>query len=51
MSSRTKQVLPELSPLPDEVYPLDYEKRKPDQGYYVALGLVMSVWMITPLCW
>ncbi|WWC65979.1 uncharacterized protein I303_108601 [Kwoniella dejecticola CBS 10117] len=46
----TKEVLPSLSPLPDEVYPLENEKKKPDQGYYVALGLVMSVWMITPLC-
>ncbi|WWC92942.1 uncharacterized protein L201_007905 [Kwoniella dendrophila CBS 6074] len=49
MSPKLKDALPELSPLPDEVYPIQHEKRKPDQGYYVALGLVMSVWMITPL--
>ncbi|WWD04281.1 hypothetical protein V865_002349 [Kwoniella europaea PYCC6329] len=49
MPSKISQVLPQLSPLPDEVYPMEYEKNKPDRGYYVALGLVLSVWMITPL--
>ncbi|WWC73569.1 uncharacterized protein I206_107541 [Kwoniella pini CBS 10737] len=46
----TKEFLPSLSPLPDEVYPLENVKKKPDQGYYIALALVLSVWMITPLC-
>ncbi|OCF35143.1 hypothetical protein I316_03185 [Kwoniella heveanensis BCC8398] len=45
-----KPSLPFLTPLPDEVYPREVERRKPDRGYYVALGMVMSVWMITPLC-
>ncbi|WVQ96095.1 hypothetical protein IAU59_003196 [Kwoniella sp. CBS 9459] len=46
----TKPSLPSLTPLPDEVYPIEKGRRKPDTGYYVALGLVMSVWTITPLC-
>ncbi|WVQ79387.1 hypothetical protein IAT38_001484 [Cryptococcus sp. DSM 104549] len=41
--------LPQLTPLPDEEYPRLLEERKPDRGYYIALGMVMSVWMITPL--
>jgi hypothetical protein len=40
-----------LEALPDEVYPRVIDKRQPDGGYYIALGLVLSVWMITPLCW
>ncbi|WRT69556.1 uncharacterized protein IL334_006543 [Kwoniella shivajii] len=48
--SKSKFVVPPLTPLPEEVYPVQHEAKKPDQGYYVALGLVMSVWMITPLC-
>ncbi|WVR08179.1 hypothetical protein IAU60_005225 [Kwoniella sp. DSM 27419] len=42
--------LPALTPLPDEVYPRDVQVRKPDRGYYVAMGLVMLVWSVTPLC-
>lgn len=38
-----------LLPLPEEKYPRAVADRKPDRGYYVALGLVLSVWMITPL--
>lgn len=38
-----------LGPLPDDNYPRVIEDREPSRGYYVALGLVLSVWMITPL--
>ncbi|ODO00734.1 hypothetical protein L198_03060 [Cryptococcus wingfieldii CBS 7118] len=41
--------LTQLTPLPDEEYPRLCEERKPDRGFYIALGLVISVWMITPL--
>ncbi|WVO13818.1 hypothetical protein L204_101441 [Cryptococcus depauperatus] len=41
--------LPQLTPLPFEEYPRLIEERSPDKGYYIALGMVMSVWMITPL--
>ncbi|WWD20201.1 hypothetical protein CI109_104677 [Kwoniella shandongensis] len=42
--------LPSLTPLPDEEYPRIVDSRRtPDRGYYIALGLVLSVWMITPL--
>jgi hypothetical protein len=40
-----------IEPLPEEKYPRIIEKGKPDKGYYIALGLVLSVWMITPLSW
>lgn len=40
-----------LSPLAEEKYPRSVERGGPDEGYYIALGLVMSVWMITPLSW
>ena len=40
-----------LEPLPEEKYPRVVKKRVPEQGYYIALGLVMLVWMITPLSW
>ncbi|GFZ43636.1 hypothetical protein JCM24511_01356 [Saitozyma sp. JCM 24511] len=39
----------DLLPLPEDKYPREVESREPDQGYYVALGLILSVWMITPL--
>lgn len=45
------QRLDELPALPDEKYPRVREVRSPDQGYYVALGLIMAVWMVTPLSW
>jgi hypothetical protein len=45
------ETLSALPPLPDEKYPRLVEKGKPDRGYYIALGLVLSVWMITPLSW
>ena len=38
-------------PLPEEKFPRVIDKREPEQGYYIALGVVMSVWMITPLSW
>ncbi|KAL0250013.1 hypothetical protein I308_103316 [Cryptococcus tetragattii IND107] len=41
--------LPQLTPLPDEEYPRRLEERKPDRGYYIAMGLVLMVWMITPM--
>lgn len=41
----------ELLPLPPETYPRVIDQRKPDKGYYVALCLILSVWMITPLAW
>ncbi|ORX37879.1 hypothetical protein BD324DRAFT_578355 [Kockovaella imperatae] len=36
-------------PLPEEIYPRVIEKHIPERGYYIALGLIMSIWMITPL--
>jgi hypothetical protein len=41
----------DLVPLPKEHYPRVVERGSPTKGYYVALGLVLSVWMITPLSW
>ena len=38
-------------PLPDEKYPRVIDKRQPEQGYYIAMGVIMSVWIITPLSW
>lgn len=38
-------------PLPAEKYPRTFEKRERTGGFYVALGLVLAVWMITPLSW
>lgn len=49
--AQTLQSDSDLLPLPDEKYPRRVEQRKPDRGYYVALGVVLSVWMITPLSW
>lgn len=43
--------LPQLTPLPDEEYPRYLEPRKPNRGYYIAMGLVLTVWMITPMSW
>jgi hypothetical protein len=42
---------PDLVHLPEEKYPREIEAKKPDQGYYIALGVILSVWMITPLSW
>lgn len=42
---------PQLTPLPDEEYPRHLEPRKPDRGYYIAMCLVLMVWMITPMSW
>lgn len=40
------------APLPEEVYPRKVPaKRDIGNGYYVAMALVLSVWMITPLSW
>ena len=38
-------------PLPEEKYPRSFEKRVQSGGFYVAMGLVLAVWMITPLSW
>jgi len=38
-------------PLPDEKFPRTFEERKPTGGYYIAFGLILAVWMITPLSW
>lgn len=43
--------LPQLTPLPDEEYPRYLEPRKPNRGYYIAMSLVLTVWMITPMSW
>ncbi len=40
-----------LGPLAEDKYPRVFQDRKPTKGYYVALALVLSVWMITPLSW
>lgn len=41
-----------LTPLPEEVYPRKVPKnRELGNGYYVAMALVLLVWMITPLSW
>ena len=40
-----------IDPLPDEKFPRVVEKRDPSQGYWIAMGLVMAVWMVTPLSW
>jgi hypothetical protein len=41
----------ELLPLPQETYPRIFDKRKPDKGYYIALCLILSLWVITPFSW
>lgn len=41
----------ELLPLPQETYPRIFDKRKPDKGYYIALCLVLSLWVLTPFSW
>jgi hypothetical protein len=51
LSSALAHDAADLLPLPEEKYPREVESREPDQGYYVALGLILSVWMITPLSW
>ncbi|KAK4685996.1 hypothetical protein P7C73_g4139, partial [Tremellales sp. Uapishka_1] len=38
----------DLLPLPDEIYPRVVTNDAPSKGYYVAMGLVLSVWVITP---
>jgi hypothetical protein len=43
------EVRSDLVPLPEEKYPREIEAKKPDHGYYIALGMILSVWMITPL--
>jgi len=40
-----------LPPLMEELYPRKIKERGVGKGFYVALGLVMAVWMITPLSW
>jgi hypothetical protein len=45
------EVRSDLVPLPEEKYPREIEAKKPDHGYYIALGMILSVWMITPLSW
>lgn len=42
---------PDLVHLPAEIYPREIEAKKPDKGYYIALGVILLVWMITPLSW
>lgn len=37
--------------LAEEVYPRKVKEREIGKGYYVALALVLGVWMITPLSW
>ena len=51
MDDTPSNVIWGLTPLAPEKFPRVFEKRKPQGGYYVALGLVLSVWMITPLSW
>ena len=57
MSSQSRDEIDEQlllrgrAPLPEEKYPRSFEKRVQSGGYYVAMGLVLSVWMITPLSW
>jgi hypothetical protein len=51
LSSALAHDAADLLPLPKEKYPREVEPREPDQGYYVALGLILLVWMITPLSW
>ena len=41
----------ERKPLPEEQYPRDIPKRTPEAGYYIALAVCLSVWIITPGCW
>jgi hypothetical protein len=41
----------DLVPLPEERYPREIEAKQPDRRYYIALGMILSVWMITPLSW
>jgi hypothetical protein len=45
------EVRSDLVPLPEEKYPREIEAKKPDQGYYIVLGMILSVRMITPLSW
>lgn len=40
-----------IEPLVEEKYPRVIEKKRPEAGYYIAMGLVLFVWMITPLSW
>jgi len=40
-----------LPPLVEELYPRRIKERNVGKGFYIALALVISVWMITPLCW
>jgi hypothetical protein len=49
LSAPLAGVRSDLVPLPEEKYPREIKAKKPDQGYYIALGLILSVWMITPL--
>lgn len=38
-------------PLPAEVYPRVLDRPKHNRAYYLALSLVMGVWLIMPVCW
>ncbi len=38
-------------PLGQERYPRVFPKREVTGGFFVALGLVLAVWIITPLSW
>jgi hypothetical protein len=40
-----------LTALAEEKFPRVVDRAEPDKGYYIAMGLVMGVWMITPLSW
>ena len=40
-----------IAPLPEEKYPRVMEKRTRTRGWYVALGIILSLWSITPLSW
>ena len=40
-----------LSMLSNEKYPRHFDEKEPDTGYWIASGLVMLVWSVTPMSW
>jgi hypothetical protein len=51
LSAMLRKDMSDLIPLTEETYPREIETKTPDQGYYIALGAILLVWMITPLSW
>ncbi|RSH89782.1 hypothetical protein EHS25_001768 [Saitozyma podzolica] len=49
LSAMLRKDMSDLIPLTEETYPREIETKTPDQGYYIALGAILLVWMITPL--